>query len=159
MPSFLLSCPHSTKQEKSLLCSLAADNCLCAELHEYTARLFQYIPVSYTLILSSHTVTSLHVLFFPTTDHYCIDILTDACHMFRYNVATGLEWYMQISSWDFDLENEGSAFRRNFGCNSPTDTASYAQEHDVIISHRGDYLFRLFLALPNTCLSLHLLNR
>jgi len=66
---------------------------------------------------------------------------------------------MQISSWDLDLENEGSAFRRNVGCSSPTDTASYAQEHAVKISHRGGYLFRLFLALPNTCLSSHLLNR
>jgi hypothetical protein len=46
---------------------------------------------------------------------------------------------MQISSWDLDLENEASAFRRNVGRNSPTDTASYAQEHAVIISHGGGY--------------------
>jgi hypothetical protein len=57
----------------------------------------------------------------------------------------------------FDLENEDTEFRRNVS-NSPTDTASYVQEHPVISSHRRGCLFCLFLALPNTRLSPHMLN-
>jgi len=114
----------------------------CTELHEYTPRLFQYMPISSTLILLSHTVISLCVLFLLLLQTmYALIFLpmrvTYRNHLifFWYNVATGLERSMQISSWAVDLENEGSAFGRNVDSNSPTYTASYAQEHAVISSH------------------------